>query len=269
MTKKSNLIKYVKFFNDKWMIYLRGGKWYKGYYAATETLDDCLGNILDALEKAGQLDKSIIVFTSDHGDNLGSHRQKGKQLPFEESISVPLLIRYPEKIKFGTTTDALLAPVDIMPTLLSLADVKCPQVDGKDISAAAMGKGSDMQDAVLIMKSIPLSTNWRVNGNDAWRGVRTKRYTYARKSYSKTSWMLFDNLKDPFQMNNLVDNPSYADLRKELDKKTDQLLVLAGDPEDPMVYAKLIQKEKKERGINVKLKTLMPDRVKPKSSLGY
>ncbi|GAH90899.1 unnamed protein product, partial [marine sediment metagenome] len=95
-------------------------------------------------------------------------------------------------------------------------------------------------DAVLIMKSIPLSVNWIINGNGAWRGVRTKRYTYARKSDTKKAWMLFDNLKDPFQMNNLIEEPAYADLREKLDKRTDELLELAGDPEDPEFFAKLI-----------------------------
>jgi len=242
---------------------------YRGYYAAIETLDDCTGKIIAQLQKTGQLDNSIIVFTSDHGDNLGSHRQIGKQLPFEESISVPFMVRYPKKIKSGTETDAMLAPVDIMPTVLSLAGVPCPKVDGKDISSAAMGKDADMQDAVLIMKSIPLSVNWIVNGNGAWRGVRTKRYTYARKSSNKKPWMLFDNLSDPYQLKNLVDDPAHASLLKKLKKKIDELLVEAGDPEDPAVYAKLIQKERNEHGVWDRWKDLMPDCVKPGLEFGY
>ena len=244
-------------------------EFYRGYYAAIETLDDCLGKILETLQSTGKLDNSIVVFTSDHGDNLGSHRQFGKQLPFEESISIPFIIRYPKKIKPGTVTEALLAPVDMMPTVLSLAGVKCPEVDGKDISAAAMGDDADIQDAVLIMKSIPLSTNWITNGNGAWRGVRTKRYTYARKSDTRKPWMLFDNETDPFQLKNLVDDPAYTGLREKLDQKTDELLVLAGDPEDPGIYAKLIQKERDEHGMHDRWKDLMPDRVEPGSEFGY
>jgi arylsulfatase A-like enzyme len=228
-------------------------------------LDDCLGKILAELEKTGQLDNTILVFTSDHGDNLGSHRQLGKQLPFEESISIPFLIRYPKKIKPSTISDALLSPVDMMPTVLSLAGVPCPEVDGKDISAAAMGHDVDMQDAVLIMKSIPLSVNWIINGNGAWRGVRTKRYTYARKSDTKKPWMLFDNLQDPFQMNNLIDEPAFAELRKKLDKRTDELLELAGDQEDPEFFARLIHKERNEHGVHDRWKELMPPSVEPGS----
>jgi arylsulfatase A-like enzyme len=223
-------------------------KWYKGYYAAIETIDDCMGMIFQTLEKKGELDNTIIVFTSDHGDNLGSHRQHGKEMPYEESISIPFLIRYPGKIKPGTTTDALLAPVDMMPTLFSLANIPCPAVDGQDISSAALGRDRDVQDAVLLMKLVWLGNNWITNGNGPWRGVRTKRYTYARRSDSLKPWLLFDNETDPWQVNNLVDDPKNANLLKELDAKTNELLVKAGDPENPLYFANQIQEERNQHG---------------------
>jgi arylsulfatase A-like enzyme len=222
--------------------------WHRGYYAAIEALDDCMGKILQCLEKKGELDNTIIVFTSDHGDNLGSHRQHGKEMPYEESISIPFLIRYPEKVRGGTKTDALLAPVDMMPTVLSLAGVPIPEVDGKDISGAAMGKDKDVQDAVLLMKLTWIGNSWIANGNGPWRGVRTKRYTYARRSDSLKPWMLFDNIDDPWQMNNLVDNPEYAGLLKKLDTRTNELLSKAGDPENPLFFANLIQDERNQHG---------------------
>jgi arylsulfatase A-like enzyme len=235
---------------------------YRLYYASIQTLDDCFGRILATLDSTGQLDNTVIVFTSDHGDNLFSHRQIGKQLPFEESISVPFLIRYPEKIKPYTLTDALLAPVDIMPTVLSLAGIPCHDVDGHDISAAAMGEAIDVQDAVLIMKTIPLGTNWIHNGNGAWRGVRTKQYTYARKSDTREPWMLFDNLNDPLQMHNLIGDPSYTDLQVKMNKLTDELLERADDPEDPEFFARLIQKEREEHGVPDRWNELSPPHVK-------
>lgn len=219
-------------------------QWYRGYYAATEALDQYMGLILSTLEEKGILDNTIIVFTSDHGDNLGSHRQQGKEMPYEESLSIPFLIRYPEKITAGSTTDALLAPIDMMPTILSLADIPCPEVDGKDLSAVARGRQSGLQDAVLIMKLSWLGTNWLTNGNGPWRGVRTSRYTYARKSTTLEPWMLFDNEADPFQLNNLVADPRYAGLVEELDGRTDELLLEAGDPENPFYFLNLITRER-------------------------
>lgn len=238
-------------------------QWYQGYYAAIATLDDCLGKIFQTLEKQKMLDETIVVFTSDHGDNLGSHRQYGKMLPYEESISIPFMIRYPGKIKPGSETDALLAPVDIMPTVLSLAGISCPDIDGKDISGAAMGRDEDVQDAVLIMRMIWLGTNWITNGSGPWRGIRTKRYTYARKSDTREPWMLFDNEKDPQQLNNLVNDPAFAELVKKLDAKTSELLATADDPEDPLEIAKHIHRERAAMGIPMAEKELFPDKVTP------
>ena len=240
-------------------------KWYQGYYAAIEALDDCLGKLYSTLAQQGILDNTLIVFTSDHGDNLGSHRQYGKQLPYEESISIPFLVRYPPKIPAGTRTDALLAPVDMMPTLFSLAGIRCPEVDGKDISAAAMGQDVDVQDAVLIMRMIWLGTNWITNGSGPWRGVRTKQYTYARKAHTGKPWLLFDNKDDPQQLNNLIDDPAHAALITRLNTKTNQLLAQAGDPEDPIAIAKQIQRECQQQGMPSRDDVLFPARVEPGS----
>ncbi|MCF7817032.1 MAG: sulfatase [Kiritimatiellales bacterium] len=240
-------------------------KWYQGYYASIEALDDCLGRIFQTLEKQRILDDTLVVFTSDHGDNLGSHRQYGKQLPYEESLSVPFMVRYPERIKPGIKTDALLAPVDIMPTVLALAGVPCPAVDGKDISGAAMGHDADVQDAVLLMRMVWLGTNWITNGSGPWRGVRTKRYTYARKADTRKPWMLFDNNADPQQLNNLVDDPAYAALVKKLNARTDALLEVAGDPEDPIAIGDQIRREQKQLNRPVGTEGLIPTRVVPGS----
>ncbi len=240
-------------------------QWYRGYYAAIEALDDCLGRLYQALEAEGELDNTIVVFTSDHGDNLGSHRQYGKQLPLEESISIPFIVRYARKIPAGVKTDALLAPVDMMPTLLSLAGIDCPPVAGKDISAAARGQDADVQDAVLIMRLIWLGTNWITNGSGPWRGVRTKRYTYARKADTGTPWLLFDNQEDPQQLKNLIADPAYADLVRKLNAKTDELLAAAGDPEDPIVIAEQIKRERLAQGASVREQALFPKRVAPGS----
>jgi arylsulfatase A-like enzyme len=224
----------------------------RGYLAAIEALDDCMGRILRTLEEEAALDNTLIVFTSDHGDNLGSHRQYGKSLPYEESISIPFLVRYPEKISHGTRTDALLSPVDMMPTILALAGIPCPEVDGLDVSEAAKGKDQDVQDALLLMRPIWLSTNWITNGSGPWRGIRTRRYTYARTSDDLKPWLLFDNEKDPLQLNNLVDDPAYAELVQELDRKTSELCQRAGDPENPLYFCNLIQREREQE--------LQPDR---------
>lgn len=218
----------------------------QGYYAATKALDDCIATLVKAIDKAGLRDNTILVFTSDHGDMLGSHRMASKQMPYEESISIPFLIRYPNRIPAETVTDALLSPVDIMPTLLALADIKCPNtVEGIDLTGAAIGKRDDQQDAVLIMKMMHGGNPWLANGATNWRGVRTKRYTYARL-LDRGLWVLYDNQKDPYQLNNLIDNPAYKQLRRQLEAKMQKLLKKANDPVDSKVIADYSNKRLEE-----------------------
>jgi arylsulfatase A-like enzyme len=155
-----------------------------------------------------------------------------------------------------------------MPTVLNLAGLPCPPTDGRDISGAAMGRDAKVQDAVLIMRMIWLGTNWITNGSGPWRGVRTRRYTYARKADTGKPWLLFDNQEDPQQLNNRVDDPACAGLVAQLDDKTDALLAAAHDPEDPAAIARRIQAECRQRGAASRDSVLFPARVAPGSGFG-
>ncbi len=205
-------------------------EWIQGYYAATQALDDCMGRLMQTLEDTGLGQDTILVFASDHGDMLGSHRMASKQMPYEEAISIPFLIRYPREIPPKTVSDALLSPIDIMPTLLGLAGLDAPlDLDGLDLSPAARGEAHHQQDAVLLMKLVHGGNPWLANGIREWRGVRTKRYTYARL-LDEGPWLLFDNREDPDQCNNLVNDPAHAATRHRLEARLAQLLKKAGDP---------------------------------------
>ena len=173
---------------------------------------------------------------------VGSHRMHLKQNPLEESIRIPFLVEYPRVIKGGQRSDALLQAVDVMPTLLSLADLSCPEVDGKDLTQALRGAETDQQDAVLIAKMTggKAGRPYVINAMTPWRGVRTKRYTYAYL-YDHGPWMLFDNLNDPYQLKNLVNSPQHADLQTSLDKRMHELMLETGDPGDTDVIHAYIE----------------------------
>jgi len=218
----------------------------QGYYAMTQSLDTLMGKLLDASRAAGIEEDTILAFSSDHGDMLGSHRMGSKQMPFEEAISIPFILRYPPGIRAGTRTDVLLGPMDIMPTLLSMAGLDCPKVDGMDLSGAAKGQTIQQRDALLIMKLVKGGNPWIINGITPWRGVRTKQHTYARLN-DHGPWVMFDNKKDPYQLNNLINKPEYADLQARLDKRTNELLTEANDPDDTDIienFGKTIRREK-------------------------
>jgi arylsulfatase A-like enzyme len=190
-----------------------------GYYAHISALDDMVGEIVEQLKKEGIFDNTIILFTSDHGDLLGSHGHYRKQRPYDESIRVPLLVHYSGKngIKKGDYK-AMITSEDIMPTLLGLSDVKIPNtVEGVDFSKYLQGKERDPKDTVAMITCIQPFGEWaRKNGGREYRGIRTPSYTYVCDL--KGPWLLFDNVNDPYQMNNLVDKPVYTELQTHLDK---------------------------------------------------
>ncbi len=222
----------------------------RGYYAHTAALDDCIGKLRAALRDRGLEKDTILVFSSDHGDMLGSHRMALKQMPFEESIRIPFLIEYPGSVPAGKRTDVLVSPIDVMPTLLSMAGLNCPKVDGKDLSEAMRGGDTGQQDAVLITKMTGGKGGgpYRYNAITPWHGVRTKRYTYVNLE-GHGPWLLYDNHDDPYQLKNLIGDPRYAELAGNLEKRMRELMKEAGDPGDADVIAEYIasRRPKKEK----------------------
>ena len=201
----------------------------QGYYAATKALDEAFKPILDALDQTGVADDTILVFTSDHGDLMGSHRMISKQLPFEESIRVPFLIRYPRLLPAGQSTDALLGTIDLMPTLLELAGLACPEVDGQSLAGTLREGGDGPHDALPIMKMMSGGNPWIANGVTSWRGVRTKQHTYA-KLLDRGPWVLYDNQADPHQLDNLIGQPEHAATQARLEQLTAAWMTRQKDP---------------------------------------
>ncbi|MBI9016082.1 MAG: sulfatase [Phycisphaerae bacterium] len=195
-----------------------------GYYAHIATLDECIGDINKTIAQSGIKDNTILVFTSDHGDMLGSHAQRKKQNPYEESIKVPFLVRYPAKLgQVSRVIDMPIGTPDIMPTLLGLCDIAIPaSVEGTDYSKVLSGKTTAPDNAALIECLSPFGQWNRASGGKEYRGIRTKRYTYVRDLTGP--WLLFDNEKDPYQLKNLVNSPESAAIQTNLEKQLAQKL---------------------------------------------
>ena len=193
-----------------------------GYYAHISALDACVGELLGTLKECGIEDDTLFVFTSDHGDMHGSHGGWRKQWPYDESILVPLLLRWPESLEARTIRTPIGAP-DIMPTLLPLCGIDTPgTVEGHDFSdLVRTGSGPD-DNAALIACYAPFDQWTRQGGGREYRGVRTSRHTYVRTLDGP--WLLFDNEADPGQLNNLVGRADCADLQSGLESLlTDRL----------------------------------------------
>lgn len=200
-----------------------------GYYAHIAALDECVGELLSTLDAAGIAEDTVFVFTSDHGDMLFSQGARNKQQPYEESIRVPFLLRYPRGLgRAGRKVDTLLNAPDILPTLLGLAGASVPDtVEGQDFSGALRAGRTPEVEAALLMCPAPFGQWTRARGGREYRGVRTARHTYCRDLNGP--WLLYDNEEDPFQLRNLCNEPEYAAEQERLDALLGRMLEERGD----------------------------------------
>ena len=203
--------------------------WIAGYYAHCTALDDSLGALLQTLEDEGLAENTIFVFTSDHGDMLGSQGEVKKQRPWEESIRVPFLLRWPQRFGWqGREVDALLDTPDILPTLLSLTDIPIPDtVEGRDFSATIEGGEDPSGGAALIYCPHPFGQFLPPDGGREYRGLRTRNHTYARDLNGP--WLLYDNEADPYQLDNLVNRASVSSIQAALEAQLQRKLSDRGD----------------------------------------
>ncbi len=195
-----------------------------GYYAHISALDSYIGDLLSTLKEENISENTIFIYTSDHGDMLGSHGRYKKQVPWDESIKVPFLLRYPQVL--GREAKEIEVPInapDIMPTLLGLCDISIPEtVEGISFAPFLRGEESIEREATLIECIHPFGQWPKTKEGKEYRGVRTKRYTYARTL--EGPWILYDNQKDPYQLENLCNDKDYRELQNKLDRVLTDML---------------------------------------------
>jgi arylsulfatase A-like enzyme len=208
-----------------------------GYYAHCTALDACAGDILQTIREKGIEDNTIFVFTSDHGDMLGSQGEQRKQRPWDESIRVPFLLHYPSI--FGhqpRQSDALIDAPDILPTLLGLCGLPIPKTtEGLDFSKYIQG-GEDPSDGAALIMCLQPFGEWtqQTHGGREYRGIRTRQYTYV--DTLEGAWLLYDNQEDPYQLKNLINNPTYSQLQNELSDWLQRKLKAMSDEFQPGSY---------------------------------
>jgi arylsulfatase A-like enzyme len=196
------------------------------YYAQIANLDDNVGRIVEALEQTGQLDDTIIFYFSDHGELMGSHGMTGKGRPEEESVNIPLIIRYPKRVPRGKVSHAYISMVDMMPTLLGMIGADIPEgVEGADLSDTVFGRREEGADAVLLQHE---HTFFTPTPKSAFRSILTNDWSYTCFLVEGPS-QLFNLHEDPYQMRNLIREPGFAEVREELHAKLAAKLKELGD----------------------------------------
>jgi uncharacterized sulfatase len=188
------------------------------YCGQVKCIDDNVGKMLEALEKQGELDDTIVVFTSDHGEYMGEHGLRGKNNLYETAYRVPFLVRWPSGLPNAGVVDRIIASVDVAPTLLGLIEAAVPErVQGRDASSFFLGHSPDeagmwADEAFIHPNDVPRT------------GIFTPEFELA---YVGKGWkgglfkdhILFDRMNDPLQVNNLFTDPAYAEVVEQLTRR--------------------------------------------------
>jgi len=216
------------------------------YYTSTEFADKNMGIVLDALEKSGQTDNTLVIYIGDHGYMLGHHGRFEKHCSYEQAVRGPLLMRYPGRIKPGTSTDALVEFVDIVPTVLDLCGVTRPEsIQGRSLADLVTGKTDRHREHVFVEYA---QNDEIMVRDDRWKLVfirgkrpRTDGYATGRPLPGHTL-KLFDLKNDPGEFTNLAGRPEhrervdhYVSLLVDFLKRTSRQPELIPKTDDPML----------------------------------
>ncbi|MDX1359265.1 MAG: sulfatase-like hydrolase/transferase, partial [Clostridia bacterium] len=169
---------------------------------------------------------TLVIYTSDHGEFMGSHvRSRRKEHPHEESISIPAIFKMPDVIKKDEISPELFSSIDIVPTICGLLDIRIPEYcQGTDFSPLLSGSGFFKgPDKVLI--EMVNNPRWNLDFFD-WRGFVSDKYKYC--FYEDGNELLFDLEKDPYEMDNLA--YKNAILREKMKKELLELLLETREP---------------------------------------
>ena len=207
-------------------------RYIKDYLSTIVSVDNNLGRLLDYLDETGLAENTIVVYTSDQGFYLGDHGWYDKRWMYEESLHIPLVMRWPAGIEAGTESRELVQNLDFAPTLIDLAGEPVPEeVQGR--SLVPLMKGHTLYD---WRRSIYYHY-YEYPGEHAVQrhyGVRTDRYKLIHY-YQIGEWELFDLEADPAEMQSVYDDPDYEEVKEELKEVLDRLREQYDVPEEDPV----------------------------------
>jgi len=220
-------------------------KYLKDYLRTVAGIDDSVGAILDHLEVSGELDNTMIVYTSDQGMFLGEHDYQDKRWSYEESLRAPFLVRYPKAIPRSTANRNLISNVDVAPTLLDFCGIDVPEaMQGISQKDVLVGKDQpNKKDYIYFRYWMHLAHR---HHNPAHYGIRTDKwkliYYYglpldangAVDQPSPQGYELYDMENDPYELKNLYEDPAYEVIREELKVKLKEAKAEVGDEDDLM-----------------------------------
>ncbi len=225
-------------------------RYIKDYLRTIASIDDNVGRLLDWLDDQGLAESTIVVYTSDQGFFLGDHGWFDKRMMYEESVAMPLLVRYPAEVAAGSVCEEIALNVDFAPTFLELAGVDVPdQMQGSSLAPLLRGETPvDWQQSMYYRYWMHDDGIHRV---PAHYGVRTRTHKLigyyndplgqpgAREPAVEPEWELFDLVADPHELHNVIADPASRPVAIELRDELARLQAELGDEPHPAATAAL------------------------------
>ncbi len=187
-------------------------------------VDDSLGRIMTALEKRGALDHTVIVFTSDHGYFYGEHGlSEERRLAYDEAIRIPFLVRYPPRVRSGTTPREITLSLDVAPTLLELAGLTpSAAIQGRSLVPVFDNTARDWRTSFLV--EYFTDTVFPRIRNMGYTAVRTSRHKYISYRELENMNELYDLESDPYEEHNLIAAPEARPLLERMQAELQRLM---------------------------------------------
>jgi arylsulfatase A-like enzyme len=227
-TPKNDAMKAAKL-EGKELALWKYNRYIKDYLRTIKSVDDGVGEVLDYLKENGLEENTIVVYTSDQGFYLGEHGWFDKRFMYEESFRTPILMKYPKEIKPGTVVSQMIQNLDFAPTFLDYAGIEIPlDMQGESFRKIVSGDSGEWRDAIYYTYYEYPS----VHMVKRHYGVRTDRYKLMHFYYDIDEWEMYDLETDPSEMQNVYDDPAYADVREMMHKRLVEMREKYGDSDE-------------------------------------
>jgi arylsulfatase A-like enzyme len=205
-------------------------RYIKDYLRVVAAVDENVGRVLDFLDREELAKDTVVVYTSDQGFYLGEHGWFDKRFMYEESLRMPLLVRYPREIKPHVDRRDMVMNLDFAPTFLDYAGVEAPAgMQGRSMRAVLRGRTPADWRRSIYYHYFEYPAVHMVRRH---YGVRTNRYKLIRFYYDIDAWELYDLQKDPHELHNVYSDPAYARVEREMKAELERLRRLYGDTDE-------------------------------------
>ncbi|WP_370519066.1 sulfatase [Marinoscillum sp. 108] len=205
-------------------------RYMQDYLACIESVDENVGRVLDYLDESGLAENTMVIYTSDQGFYLGEHGWFDKRFIYDESFKTPLLIRWPNKITPGTTNEEMVQNLDFAQTFLEAAYINAPgDMQGESLMPLLTGGDSLWTRDAVYYHFYEYPSVHMVKRH---YGIVTKEFKLVHFYYDVDEWELYDRLKDPKEMKNVINDPAYTDQVADLKARLARLRLKYKDSQE-------------------------------------